>query len=1101
MSFIDNKKKTMRSELARSLVGADNLDVLTAYFYFSGFETLAEEIQDKHVRILVGMEIDPKLVPQMASQVKSEGDIDLSRWQPRVALPSGMALEENYREALIGLINDSDLFDSWPNERALELFVKKIEDNSLEVRQTQLEDHSKLYLVHKGREDAKLSGAYIVGSSNMTYRGLVQPGELNYSGNDEAEFTRLAQDFDDQWSRAVTVIDRYKKLEFVGELKSRVWKYSLPTPHEMYIRVLHELFDRTKSERDITTPHQIDRHFLDLDYQLDAIRDGISRLIRHDGVIIADVVGLGKSIVASCIARNVGERGDFSTAIIAPPHLVPQWQDYAEQFRIPGARVFSSGKIGDVLDHYHNPSRPLLIVLDEAHRYRNEETNDYKMLHRLCRSHEDNKTLLLTATPFSNAPQDIFALIKLFQVPGRSTIRSSDNLSQGFRQLTESHNKLLSDARRGKDIDDESEASLASIGQRSKQLVEHFVIRRSRLDLKHIKKYALDLKKRRIEFSEVGEPEMMEYDLGPLFQPYTETLDLIRGDEGNKGLTGARYKPATYIKNLDKFLKRLRGLSLRLPPTKDLVEASQKNSAYFMRRLLARRFESSKSAFRSTLQRVIDSNKEVQRCWEKNEPIPLMKAGRVLDLRNFADSDYDPDDGYDDNSPFEVSDGSGLVSIPKANLRPSFIDDVRHDLKLLEFIEQRWFGDPALVDVDPKTDDLARRLRDLLTELPTRKILIFSSYAETVDYLYEALRARGFSRLLRYSAKLRTRKAMQEINANFDASLPDRKQVDDYDILIATDAVSEGYNLHRAGVIINYDIPYNPIRVIQRIGRINRINKKVFDKLQILNSFPTATGEGETRIKEISTMKMKLFNDIIGNDTKILTADEQPQSVLRNIMVDARSKDEKESWDAVHRNAYNEALSDTGLMDRVRAIPRRSRVARKGCGQSAIVVFGKKGDQEVFATIRSQDGPEIITPEEAINNYFIAKPGDKPYEVRGDEFALVFSKARDALFARSPVPNLGRRRQMAIKTLTAMKDKLPGGENYYSDLIMIIGEYDDVNEGALLDINRLDLRNIDVAHSDLQKIIPRQSIRSAIARAQRAEAGEELILLSEKLET
>ena len=136
-------------------------------------------------------------------------------------------------------------------------------------------------------------------------------------------------------------------------------------------------------------------------------------------------------------------------------------------------------------------------------------------------------------------------------------------------------------------------------------------------------------------------------------------------------------------------------------------------------------------------------------------------------------------------------------------------------------------------------------------ELPTRKILIFSSYAETVDYLYGALRTRGFNRLLRYSAKLRTRKAMQEINTNFDASLPDRKQVDDYDILIATDAVSEGYNLHRAGVIINYDIPYNPIRVIQRIGRINRINKKVFDKLQILNSFPTATGEGETRIKEI----------------------------------------------------------------------------------------------------------------------------------------------------------------------------------------------------------------------------------------------------------
>ena len=133
---------------------------------------------------------------------------------------------------------------------------------------------------------------------------------------------------------------------------------------------------------------------------------------------------LGKSVIAAAIARNFDS---MFTIIIAPPHIGPQWEDYKVEFGLRAAKVYSSGKINEVYEKFRESPSPLLIIIDEAHRFRNEETEDYKKLHQVTRSNINNKVVLLTATPFNNAPKDIFALIKLFQIPGHSTIRSVDN--------------------------------------------------------------------------------------------------------------------------------------------------------------------------------------------------------------------------------------------------------------------------------------------------------------------------------------------------------------------------------------------------------------------------------------------------------------------------------------------------------------------------------------------------------------------------------------------------------------------------------------------------------------------------------------------------
>ena len=152
-------------------------------------------------------------------------------------------------------------------------------------------------------------------------------------------------------------------------------------------------------------------------------------------------------------------------------------------------------------------------------------------------------------------------------------------------------------------------------------------------------------------------------------------------------------------------------------------------------------------------------------------------------------------------------------------------------------------------------------------------------------------------------------------------------QRNDYHILVATDAISEGYNLHRAGAIFNYDIPYNPTRVIQRIGRINRINKKVFDKLYIYNYFPTDVGEAETRTKEISTLKMAMIHAIMGEDTKALTKEEDLQAYFKERYRKEFARSEEASWDTPYRKLLN-SLKGTDAYDQAMELPHRARTAR-----------------------------------------------------------------------------------------------------------------------------------------------------------------------------
>ena len=1092
-------EKTMLAALTHALETSDSIDICVGYFYFSGFQMIAEQLKDKKIRILVGLEVDPKLIPDI---VKNSRDPNVSFAMPAPWPPTSSALQlkQNYMDALVGFVNDSDAFDSEVSTSIFDMFIEKIQDGSLEIRKTKNPEHSKFYVINNKVEYSQggdAPGTIIMGSSNLTYNGLLGQGELNDSFRDKGKFSDYKNHFLKKWdsSNSISIVEKENSKEFIEEIKNKLWIYQKPSPYQMYVRVLHELYKKPEKLEKIKTPSKITSEaFLDFEYQTDAIKIAMDRIDKFDGVIIADVVGLGKSIIGSAVAHNL----DMTTIIIAPPHLIPQWEDYKELFRIRGSKVWSSGNIAAIHERYSDSSIPLLFIIDEAHRFRNEDTADYKLLHQICRSNPNNKVILLTATPFNNSPQDVFALMKLFQTPGQSTIRSIDNLSIRFRELIQKYKKLRVDLRKSPNADFTKESTEISLEQR--RFLEPIVIRRSRLDLEYITRYRKDLERQNISFPKVEGPILLEYDLKGLGKLYLDTLSQIGDSESTDGFIGARYKPATYIIERDKFLEKYGSAVDDVD-----LKVAQTNLSDFMRKLLVMRFESSKFAFRTTLERMIGNNKLIINWWEKLEVVPIMKKGQLPDPDDFSIEDGEFADDLEAKLE-QLRNTKGLLEIPAEWVDPQFILDVRHDTEVLQTIHDLWFSESLLEDLDPKTDELQAQILRLLKQNPERKIVIFSAYADTVNYVSKLLIDRGVPGILSFTAADSSKETRKALLSNFDAAYVIGPQEDTYQVLVCTDALSEGVNLHRAGVVINYDIPYNPTRVIQRIGRINRINKKVFDTIHIYNFFPTVLGDSEIRIKAISTLKINLIHNIVGSDTRTLTPEETLQSFhkdefdlqtyFKDEFDNADKSEDGLSWDSVFIEDYEIAIREKGLMEVVEKIPRRSRISRTGSTEQRGVIFSKRGQNSVFVTSTLESEPEVISTEDALR-FFKAREDEVGAEITS-AFAKLFGYAKEKLVEKHALAEIRGRRAVALQLIEAVRLSVPSADSYCVDLGKIIKDYDDVSEGTLKDLSQIREKTPEAIYGAIRTLIPESFVRNILNRVDRMETESEVILLAEE---
>jgi len=1076
VEFITNEKKILSDVINNILPSTENWDVLVGYFYFSGFKEVYEAVSDKHVRILVGMDVDVDPGNRIREYVTTGGD-GLSRSEKR----------DYYYKGLVKIINDTAAFEGKDTLESWKLFLKKIFDGTLEIRKTDKPTHAKLYIFENDKGHAQggdFPGTIITGSSNLTYSGLRKNYELNIVSRDKGDYEASVKIFQDLWKDAIVVADKNTLDLFTKNVADKVWLEKVPSPYYLYLKMLDEYFTKYREE-EISLPQSItDGKFLNLKYQEDAIKLSLNIIKKHNGVIIADVVGLGKSIIASAVAHNL----NLKTIIIAPPHLREQWEDYHTDFDF-NAKIYSSGKILDALVEMSD-DREKLIIIDEAHKYRNEFTDDYADLHKLC---QKNKVILLTATPFNNKPQDVFSMIGLFQLKARSTIQTVENLSFAFQSLTKRYNDIKKEQKKTNVSRESIEAEIKSIAESLRNLMSPVVIRRSRLDLEAIDDYKKDLKQQKIEFPKVNPPEILEYDLGGISGLYSETLKMI-SDE----FEGARYKPATYLKDFEKYKK---GVAADLGIDENLLKQGQANLADFMKRLLVRRFESSIRAFRKTVDSMINSTKTVLDWYTKIGKVPIYKKGNIPDIDSIigdtGDDEFEEVKKHTIDQAIERLEQKDFVFVDKKELRVEFEREVRKDLELLKQIKNKWSEEN--IKEDPKVDGFIKVVNKSLKDNKKRKIVVFTEFNDTADYLFEKLE--GKLRVFKYSSADASKNNKEIIKKNFDAGYKAALQSDDYDVLVATDAISEGFNLHRAGIVFNYDIPFNPTRVIQRIGRINRINKKVFDELFIFNFFPTAKGEKEVHIKKIATLKINMIHALFGEDAKVLTNDEELQSFFKKVYEEEIAGQETLSPETKYENFIrNLKTQKPELVDVIREIPKRARVKRsEKKSKSGVVVFGKKGSEFVFKFAKDEASETQILPFIEAANLFEANE-DEPGDKVSPSFYATYEKVMESLFTKRTEVELDPGKRKSLEVVRALKSKFEAEKEYLEELEFIIEKLDSLPGQYMRNIRSLSgSKDLKKGLEELKKIITPEYLSNIRSREKSIDEGKETLILSEEL--
>jgi len=367
--LITNKDKFLSEVFSNIFPSTKNLYFLVGYFYFSGFEQIYKNIEDKNLKILIGLDIETNIQNKIKEFELIE-KVNLSRGKTK----------NNFYQSMVQLFNDTDFFDSEEKQKAFKIYLEKIRNGTLEIKKTIQPNHAKMYLLENKEgfsQQGEFPGTLITGSSNLSKSGLKDRMEINVILRDSNDYLDGKKIFDDLWSKAIIIVDSTNKEEFFKKVVDKIWIEKLPSPYLLYLRVLDELFSK-KKERKIKYPSEItENRFFNLKYQTDAIQSSISIIEKHGGVIISHVVGLGKSIIASAVAYNFG----LKTIIIAPPHLNEQWEDYRWSFDY-NAKVYGSGSIERALEE-NSDDEEKLIIIDEAHKYRNESTDSYAKLHQL----------------------------------------------------------------------------------------------------------------------------------------------------------------------------------------------------------------------------------------------------------------------------------------------------------------------------------------------------------------------------------------------------------------------------------------------------------------------------------------------------------------------------------------------------------------------------------------------------------------------------------------------------------------------------------------------------------------------------------------------
>jgi superfamily II DNA/RNA helicase len=924
-----------------------HFDALVGYFRTSGyFKVRAFLDKIPKIRILAGINVD-----QLIKKYHDKGQLYIENPNETKA---------DFLEEIINNIQDADYDEV--TEKGIIQFIEDLVIGKIELRaHPKKKIHAKVYIFRPASFNEYAPCEVITGSSNLTDSGLGANAESNYEFNvslREYEDVKFAtEEFERLWAESVPIL-----LAEAERIKNKTYLRDDFTPFELYIKMLLEYFGK----RVDYDPYNIDLllppKYFRLKYQSDAANQGYAIMMKHNGFVLADVVGLGKTIIACMIIKKfIYENGTHTKIlVVVPPAIEDSWRRTVKDFELDNHFTFITlGSLHKIIDRnnysYPNPEEIDLIAVDESHKFRNDYTEMYLALQEICKmprsrtaENGDNrkKVILISATPLNNRPQDIENQLYLFQDRRNSTLENIRNLQDYFKPINEQYKKLAYEKKL-------NIKKLKALFQKLRDdVVEPLVIRRTRTDIESNKEYLEDLETQGIKFPKVGDPIPLYYELdGKLSDLFFDTVSLITNldEDGNKvdGLGYYRYRAIEFLTKEED--KKMYGN----------VESISGRLSAIMKTLLVKRLESSFYAFTQSLSRFQKAIDNMIGMFDDNR----IFIAPDLDINKLLEEGL----SYDEIEAKINEKGGNNKEYGKDAFELKFVVLLKQDKDKVDELVDRW----KKVKKDPKLIEFAKQIENEFFQPKKNlsgKLIIFSESKETAEELTDKLTKITTKKVLTVSAA--NRKFVENtIRDNFDANLEEEKWQYDYDIIITTEVLAEGINLHRSNLIVNYDVPWNSTRLMQRIGRVNRIGSRA-ERIYVYNYYPSAHGDAQIHLVNNALRKLQAFHTAFGEDNKVFSIlEEKGEGALFGNKIQKEESEilkylnELRDFRKKHPKIFNE----------ISKIPNKARCGRKIAEDSHLTLLDFENGElnyplqnTTLTYLKSENHPGIfclITPE------------------------------------------------------------------------------------------------------------------------------------------
>lgn len=855
--IIDNRSEKLVDHINTILGTSAAAHFAVGYFFVSGLESIAPNLENiKELRLLIGNTTNRDTIEQLAEGYRRletvEEELEKARFPKRTEIRRLAAEAADKVRDAIEVMDQTD-----DGAALLTTLIRLIQEKRLKVRVfTQGRLHAKAYIFDYPAQGRYEKGIAIVGSSNLTLSGVSSNTELNVVVPGNANHEALTKWFDELWDESEDF-----DAALIQEMQQS-WAVAPVRPYDIYLKTLYALVrERLEGaeEQDHLWDEEITRRLAD--FQRVAVKQAVQMIRDHNGAFVADVVGLGKSFIGAAVVKHF-ERGENARPLIlCPAPLVSMWERYNEVYDL-NARVLSIGYLHEGEGDGYNPLLNDIryrdrdfVLIDESHNFRNSESQRYHILQDFIAT--GRRVCLLTATPRNSSAWDVFHQIKLFHPEDKTDLPVNPANLRAYFKLIEAGDRKLP------------------------ELLSNVLIRRTRRDIVRWygydaatdqpvspadyrdyisgKKSAYVMVAGKKQFFPKRELETIEYSIEDtykgLYQQLRKHIGKSRGGKWDNPppdeLSYARYGLWNYV--LPAKQKR--------EPYVNLQRAGR-NLRGLMRTMLFKRFESSVEAFRKTIGRMLDVHERFLEALENGIVPAGEQAQQILYEPNAAEESDLLDALRRVSVPYKIEDLN--LEILQTHLE----QDIRILKKILNLVR----------DITPAQDAKLQQLLANLAKKPLSdgKRLIFTQYADTAQYLYENLNpgdARDDMDVIYSSGKDKARiVARFAPNANPEYVRPAGET--ELNTVIATDVLSEGLNLQDCDKIINYDLHWNPVRLIQRFGRIDRIGSE-YSKIYGYNFLPETGLDKNLGLREKLTRRIQEIQETIGEDSKILDPSEQ----------------------------------------------------------------------------------------------------------------------------------------------------------------------------------------------------------------------------------